>query len=103
MLTNKLLTEIGNEEVVVNLASKEYSKAINLKAVINPIITPVFKEQKGDGYKVVMMYAKKARGTMTQFLLKNRIQTIEEVKSFDLDGYSFNPAYSTDTEFTFTR
>lgn len=102
-LTKTLLGNINKEEVLVNLASKEYSKVIDLKSVENRIITPVFKERKDDNYKVVMVYAKKARGAMTRFLLKNNIQTVEEVKSFDIDGYSFNSNLSTESEFIFTR
>lgn len=102
-LTKTLLDNLSKDEVLVNLASKEYSKVLDLKQVSNPIVTPVFKEQKGDDYKVVMVFAKKARGMMTQYLLKNNIEDLEGVKSFGESGYCFNENLSTETEIVFTR
>lgn len=90
-------------QVLVNLASKEYFKSILPEALKLKIITPVFKELKGDSYKVIAIYAKKARGLMTAFVIKNRIVDVQNIKHFNQDGYMFDTNQSNDTEWVFTR
>jgi uncharacterized protein len=104
------LTEIINAElskhkqkVLINLASNEYFKAINPKQIQGNIITPVFKEAKGNGFKQVTIYAKTARGYMSRFIIQNRIENPEDIKAFDTDGYLFNSDLSTEKEWVFTR
>lgn len=91
------------DKVLINLASVEYFKAINKKKLIVPIITPVFKDYNNGSYKTIMMYAKKARGSMASFILKNKIRRSEELTAFDLDGYLFNKDVSNENEFVFYR
>ena len=67
------------------------------------MITPVFKEYKAPSYRVVAIYAKKARGAMCDFILQNRITRVEDIQSFSLDGYNYAPALSSETEGVFTR
>ena len=98
----KAIDESGTS-ILVNLASNEYFKAINTKKIKSPIITPIFKEAKGDSYKVIAIFAKKARGLMSRYIIENKIQSPEELKHFDKEGYFFNAELSTDTELTFTR
>ena len=94
----------GNDDkVLVNLASNEYFKAINKKKLAAPIITPVFKDFSNGQYKTVMVYAKKARGAMAAFILKNKLKTIEELTAFDTDGYLFNEEASSPKELVFLR
>ena len=88
---------------LVNLASTEYSKAAKLKDIKLPVITPTFKDNKNGNYKVIMMYAKKARGLMTSYIIKNKITDLEELKSFDSDGYVYNENLSEGNNITFTR
>lgn len=95
--------EAQGDDVLVNLASNEYFKAVDRKILKANVITCHFKEAKGDDYKVVMVYAKKARGMMASYILNNKLKSVEELKSFDQDHYQFNEALSTDDEFTFTR
>jgi len=102
LLINKQLKQ-SEEETIVNLASNEYFKVINTKKLKANIITPVFMEKKNGKYKVISIYAKKARGLMTAFILKNRIQSAEEIKHFDLDGYIFNDDLSKKSKIAFTR
>lgn len=104
------LTDILNAEIskskyktLINLASNEYYKAINPKKINGRIITPVFKEAKGNEYKQVTIYAKTARGYMTRFIIQNRIENPEDIKSFDTEGYLFNSDLSTENEWVFTR
>lgn len=90
-------------KVLVNLASNEYYKAIKPKLIQGDIITPVFKEAKGNTFKVIAVYAKTARGLMSRFIIKNRIENSDDLKAFDMDGYLFNHDLSTDKEWVFTR
>ena len=101
-LLEKLETTTG-EKVLINLASEEYSKAIDLKKVAKtyPVITVHFKVKKGDQYKVVGMYAKKARGLMARAICNAQIQTVEELKQFNEGGYRYHEMLSTPTDFVF--
>lgn len=95
--------ELTENEVLINLASSEYFKAVDLKELKATMITPVFKELKNGEYKVVMTYAKNARGRMTRYILENNLQSPEEIKGFDWDNYRFHESLSSDTEWVFTR
>ncbi len=83
------------DNVLVNLASNEYFKSIDTKKLSARIVTPEFKENKNGVYKVVTIYAKKARGMMTRFIIKNRLSDPEQLKLFDEDGYFFNDRLTT--------
>ncbi len=99
---NDVLEKHKNKHLI-NLASNEYSKAVCLKNINYPVITPVFKELKGDEFKVVTMYAKKARGLMLRFIIENEIDTPEKLILFDADGYYYNENLSTESELVFVR
>ncbi|MBU2019033.1 MAG: peroxide stress protein YaaA [Bacteroidetes bacterium] len=99
----QLSSEMMKDEVLINLASTEYFKAIDLKSLKRQMITPVFKELKNGEYKVVMTYAKNARGKMTRYIVENKLEHPEEIKGFDLDGYRFHEALSSESEWVFTR
>ncbi|MDL2215196.1 peroxide stress protein YaaA [Dysgonomonas sp. OttesenSCG-928-M03] len=94
-----------DDNVWVNLASNEYSKMVDKKALPKDvtIITPVFKEQRGNGYKTIVVYAKKARGVMSRFIIQNKLKKVDDLKSFDVDGYSFSPDLSKKNEWVFVR
>lgn len=102
-LTDFLNNEMKDGETIVNLASNEYFKAINKKELKNRVITPVFKELKGDKFKVIMMYAKHARGRMTRDLIQSQYKDIEDLKGYNKDGYSFNEKMSSESEWVFVR
>ncbi len=89
--------------VIINLASTEYFKAVPKKALEYPVITPVFKEVKGNEAKVIGFSAKRARGMMARYISLNRIDNPEALKDFDLAGYKFMPKLSTETELQFHR
>lgn len=95
--------EEQDDDVIVNLASNEYFKAVDVKKLKARVITCNFKERKGDDYKIVMMYAKKARGMMASHLIKNKIESPELIKEFTEDNYQFNSALSSENELIFTR
>ena len=88
---------------IINLASNEYSKSINLKKIDVPVITPVFKDFKSDKYKVVSFWAKRARGAMVRFIAKNQITDVERLKDFNADGYYYSSEHSTSESPTFLR
>src|SRR5690606_35912871 len=104
-LTQALNQELaGNAEpVLVNLASNEYFKAIKPKALQARIITPQFLDRKGDQYKIVSFWAKKARGMMSAYIIRNRLTQPEQLKQFDVAGYVFNAERSKGDQWVFTR
>lgn len=99
---NKQLADI-NSQVLVNLASNEYFSAVKPKALKADIITPVFKDFKNDKYKIISFYAKKARGLMAAYIIKQRLTDVEQLKSFDSERYYFSAEQSTAREWVFLR
>lgn len=92
-----------NNKTIINLASTEYFKAVNTKKLNANVVTPIFKDGKKGEYKVVMMYAKKARGMMTNYIIKNKIDHPTDLIGFNAEGYYFNPKLSTNNELIFYR
>jgi cytoplasmic iron level regulating protein YaaA (DUF328/UPF0246 family) len=105
IIPKEIVKETGNQDlqVLINLASNEYFKSIKPRSFPYEIITPVFKESDGTGYRNVTVYAKKARGMMLRFIIQNRINDPEYLKAFDEDGYCFNNDLSTPQEWIFCR
>ena len=95
--------EDHSEKVIVNLASNEYIKAVNKKALKYPIVECQFLDWKAGQYKTVMTWAKKARGMMAHEVVKNRVDSVEDLKEVTFDGYVFNPSMSADSRLVFTR
>lgn len=102
-VTKQLNEELADEEPFVNLASNEYFKAIDTRALKVPVITPVFKELKNGEYKAIMTYAKFARGLMTRYLIEKGIENTEDIKGFNEERYEFNENLSTNNEWVFVR
>ncbi len=96
-------TGLQDSKVLINLASNEYFKAIQPGSFPYEIITPVFKESDGKGFRNVTIYAKKARGMMLRFIIQNRINNPEYLKAFDEDGYYFNNDLSSNQDWIFSR
>ncbi|MTI30844.1 peroxide stress protein YaaA, partial [Xanthovirga aplysinae] len=101
-LLNQQLEE-QKEKILVNLASNEYFKAIDTKSINGRIITPIFKENKNGHYKVIGLFAKKARGAMADYIIKNQMEEVEYLKAFTEGGYIFNEELSKTNEWVFTR
>jgi uncharacterized protein len=102
-ITEKLNEELLQEKVLVNLASQEYFGAVDAKKIQGTIVTPAFMEKKGTNYKVISFNAKRARGMMSRFIIQNKITKPEELLSFDLDHYKYNPKLSGPLTPVFTR
>lgn len=99
---NELL-EQQQEPVLINLASNEYFRAVKPKLLKGRLLTVNFKEIKEGKTRIVAIFAKRARGMMTDYILRNRIETPDGIKAFNREGYRFSPADSDDMQWTFTR
>ena len=95
--------EASGSNMLINLASVEYFKAIDTKKLKAEIVTPEFREEKNGSYIMVSFFAKKARGMMTRFIIQNDIRYEEQLQAFDSDGYCFNNRLSQQGRPVFTR
>ncbi|MEZ3415675.1 peroxide stress protein YaaA [Pantoea dispersa] len=105
LLTQKLndaLAEQG-DDVLINLASDEYFKAIKPKQLNAELVKPVFLDEKNGKFKVISFYAKKARGLMSRYVIEKRLTKPTQLKKFDVDGYFFDAAESKGNELVFKR
>lgn len=107
---DKKITEIINKDVqksgsdiILNLASKEYFKAIQPQYLKGQVITVHFQEKREDKYKVIAFNAKKARGAMTHQIVKYKITDIEQLKDLEINGYLFNKGLSLETDLVFVK
>lgn len=97
------LNEENKDGIIINVASAEYFKAIDKKTLKGRVITPIFKDFKNGEYKTIMVFAKRSRGAMARFIVKNNISNPEEIKAFDTDGYRYDENLSTEDDWVFTR
>ena len=100
-VTDYILNILDKDEILLNLASGEFSKMIDSKKI--PMINIDFKEEKDGVYKSVSTYSKKARGKFLNYLIKNQINNLEDIKEVELDKYSLNKDLSDEKNFVFTR
>ncbi|MFY8273505.1 peroxide stress protein YaaA [Pseudoalteromonas sp. SSDWG2] len=91
---NEALEQSG-ASTLINLASNEYFKAVDKKALNGDIITPIFKDRKNGQYKVISFYAKKARGMMARYIMENKVDSLAALKAFDTAGYYFSEEATT--------
>ena len=99
---NKQLKKVKSN-YLINLASNEYFKSVKPNELNAEIITPAFKEFKNGEYKMIGIYAKKARGMLSRYIIQNKLSDPEDIKSFNEDGYRFNKSLSKGNNFVFTR
>ena len=92
LITDKLNADLASTggKLVVNLASNEYFKSVNKKALQGRLITPAFKDWKNGQYKMISFFAKKARGMMTRYLIESRVESLQGIQNFAMAGYAFN-------------
>ena len=103
-ITKLLNNDIEDKnDCIVNLASNEYFKSIKTKKLNNRLITPSFKEFKNGSYKTIAIYAKKARGMMSRFIIENKLDDIEGLKTFNSEDYTFDENLSDSSNYTFVR
>lgn len=101
-LINQDLSE-AKSDLLVNIASDEYYKSVKESKIEAEIIKPVFLDQKNGKYKVISFYAKKARGLMARYIIENKPNTVDDLKSFNTDGYYFDAESSLKGELVFKR
>lgn len=104
------ITELLNQRLqaaaadcLVNLASQEYFKSVQTAAVDVPIVTPVFQDEKNGVYKVISFYAKRARGLMVKYAAEQQIGDVQQLKTFNLEGYAYSESDSTTNTWVFKR
>lgn len=102
-ITDALNKELENEELFINLASNEYFSAVDVKKLKVPVITPEFKDYKDGKLKMISFFAKKARGLMVRYIIDNNVETLEELKNFNYEGYAFDANLSSENKLVFTR
>jgi cytoplasmic iron level regulating protein YaaA (DUF328/UPF0246 family) len=90
-------------KTVVNLASQEYFRVIDQNTLKARVLNIVFKEQRGSDLKIISFMAKKARGSMARFIIKNRITGTQALKDFNTGGYEYQPKMSDDDNWVFIR
>ncbi|MFF7705816.1 peroxide stress protein YaaA [Pseudomonas sp. NPDC007930] len=99
---NQALADQG-DDILLNLASNEYFGAVKRSALKAQVIDTEFRDQKNGEYKIISFYAKKARGLMSRFVITERVQRVEDLKQFDLDGYRFSAERSAPGKLVFLR
>jgi len=97
------LIRYKRNETIINLASKEFSKIIDFSQIKTKIVDISFSELNNDKLTSPPMYSKMARGKMTRFIIRNFLTNTEQIKKYNLDGYSFNNNLSSDNSYIFTR
>lgn len=99
----KAINEAANGQTIINLASQEYFKAVDLKTLKTPVINIHFKEFKNGSYQIIGLFAKQARGMMTNFAIKNKLTDPENLKTFQQEGYEYSEPLSSDQDWVFVR
>lgn len=102
-VTESLNNELDENELFINLASKEYSDVIDFKVLKGKVVVPEFKDYKDGKLKIISFFAKKARGLMVRYIIDNNCQTIEDLKGFNYDNYLFDENLSKGNKLVFTR
>ena len=102
-ITKSINAELAEGELFINLASNEYFKVIQAKDLKVPVITPVFKDFKNGEYKMIMTFAKLARGLMVRYIVDHKITDLDGLKGFNYNGYGFDQNLSSNSELVFTR
>jgi cytoplasmic iron level regulating protein YaaA (DUF328/UPF0246 family) len=103
---NRLLARdeaAGHEPVLVNLASEEYFKSVKPAQLKGRLLNIGFEDWKGGRYKIISFYAKRARGLMARYAVTQRVDEVEQLKDFDLDGYAFAAEASDADRWVFRR
>lgn len=102
-VTTALNDEMQDDELLVNLASQEYFKAIDTKFLKSPLVHVDFKEYKNGQYKTIAIFSKLARGLMTRHIVETNAISIEDLKTFNAERYAFDANLSTENKLVFTR
>lgn len=99
----KVLKKSGKPQFILNLASSEYFKTLDLKDKKTRVLNVEFYEYKNDKYTQIVIYTKRARGLMARYVIENRIENEEDLKGFNTEGYWYSPQMSSLNKLVFTR
>ena len=102
-VTEQLNSELKSRDLILNLASSEYSKVLDKKKLNAPVIDFDFYEMKDGKLKTIVVYTKHARGLVVRFCAETQAKTLNDVKAFNLEGYRIDEELSTKTKLVFTR
>ncbi len=102
-LSDFINEDIDDNEVIINLASNEYFKAVKLDKLKNKVIKIDFKENKSGQLKTIGIMAKRARGEMVNYIIKNKVTSAKDLQKFNEQNYRFNAELSGPELYTFTR
>ncbi|MGE0078850.1 MAG: peroxide stress protein YaaA [Bacteroidales bacterium] len=102
-ITNELNSLLGRDDVLINLASNEYFKVVDLAQLKATVLNIEFRENKPDGLKVIPILAKRARGLMARYAIKSGFAETENLKLFDYEGYMYSDPLSTSNKWVFIR
>ena len=102
-ITGALNEELEDDELFLNLASNEYFKVIDKKALKVPVFTANFKDFKNGEYKMISFYAKAARGLMARYVIDTNSKTIDDLKGFNYEGYVYSEPMSSENDLVFIR
>jgi len=91
-ITDAINAQLADQQsdALINLASNEYFKSVKAKNINADIVTPVFKDWKNGQYKMISFYAKKARGLMSAWVIKNQVEELAQLSGFNVDGYQYS-------------
>lgn len=103
IITESLNKELDDDELFLNLASNEYFKAVDVKALKVPVVTASFKDFKNGAYKIISFYAKEARGLMSRYIIDTNAKTLNDIKGFNYGGYGFSEPMSSKNKLVFIR
>lgn len=102
-ITKALNEDLEDDEIFINLASNEYFKAIDKKALKVPVVDVTFKDFKNGKYKIISFFAKEARGLMARYVVDTDAQTVDDLKGFNYGDYSFSEEMSKPGDLVFIR
>ena len=100
-LNQRLVDEAA--PVIVNLASQEYFRAVPRRRLAAPVVDCVFEDRKGDAYKIISFFAKRARGLMARWAVQHKVATVRKLRQFNEEGYAFDAAASAPDRLVFRR
>ena len=100
---DRAVEDSPGDKILINVASNEYASAINFKKLKHQVVTASFYQEQDGELKMIAVYAKKARGMMTRFIIKNQIEKSDDLKAFDSEGYYYDATRSTEHKWIFVR
>ena len=105
LITEKIQENLNaiDSKILINLASQEYFKAVKTTKLKANVVSCEFLDEKNGKFKTISFFAKKARGMMANYIIKNEVKKTEDLRGFDYEGYIYSPNLSKNNQYIFTR